>query len=87
MSEGALGERCVLDRGRCGILVPPNDPAALSEQMGRLLSDQDLQQRLRSEAQLGLGSFTVSRMTDEVLNVYRELLPRTRRSGALQGAV
>jgi glycosyltransferase involved in cell wall biosynthesis len=77
----------LLDRGRCGILVPPNDPAALAEQMGRLLGDQDLRQRLRSEAQLGLGSFTVSRMTDEVLNVYRELLPRTRRSGALQGVV
>jgi glycosyltransferase involved in cell wall biosynthesis len=38
----------ILDRGRCGILVPPGDVAALAEGIGRLLADASLRQRLAS---------------------------------------
>lgn len=41
---GGLPE--LLDQGRCGVLVPPRDPAALAEAIGRLLADAEWRQRL-----------------------------------------
>lgn len=68
----------LLDHGRCGVLVPPHNPAALAEQMDRILKDQSLQQKLRKEATIGLERFTVERMSMEVLAIYTELLNETR---------
>lgn len=64
----------LLDHGRCGVLVPPHNPAALAEQIDRILKDQHLQQKLRKEAATGLERFTVDRMSGEVLKIYMELL-------------
>ena len=72
----------LLDEGRCGVLVPPYNPAALAEQMDKILKDQSLRQRLRKEAATGLERCTVDRMSSEVLEIYRELLrERGSRSG------
>lgn len=40
------GVREVLEDGRCGLLVPPNDPEAMSEAMSRLMTDEVLRQNL-----------------------------------------
>ena len=41
---GGLPE--LLDRGNCGLVVPPRDPAALAEAVGRLLADAGLRRQL-----------------------------------------
>jgi glycosyltransferase involved in cell wall biosynthesis len=64
----------LLDNGRCGVLVPPHNPTALTEQMDRILKDVSLRQKLRQEAVTGLESYTVERMSAEVLAIYTELL-------------
>ena len=66
----------LLDAGRCGLLVPPLDPAAMAGAMLRLLGDGALQKSLRREALVGLERFTVERMADEVMAVYEELLAK-----------
>jgi glycosyltransferase involved in cell wall biosynthesis len=64
----------LLERGRCGVLVPPQDPTALAAEIGRILRDRSLQEKLRKEAKIGLERFTVSRMTDEIMAIYGEML-------------
>jgi len=64
----------LLDGGRCGLLAPPWDAAAMAETMDRLLCNPVLQKSLREEARVGLERFTVERMADEVMDVYHELL-------------
>jgi glycosyltransferase involved in cell wall biosynthesis len=70
----------LLDQGRCGVLVPPLNPAALAEQMDRVLRCQDLRHKLRKEAATGLERFTVDRMSSEVLTIYTELLSTKRKN-------
>jgi glycosyltransferase involved in cell wall biosynthesis len=64
----------LLDRGRCGFLVPPRDARAMADAMVKLLQDSVLRKSLRGEARVGLERFTVERMVDEVMAVYQELL-------------
>jgi glycosyltransferase involved in cell wall biosynthesis len=71
-----------LEHGRCGVLVPPQDPTALAAEMVRILRDRSLQQSLRSEAKIGLERFTVSRMVDEVSDIYGEIFDGSRAAGS-----
>ncbi|MBC8075832.1 MAG: glycosyltransferase, partial [Chloroflexales bacterium] len=41
VATAVVGNRDVLDDGRCGVLVPPDDPAALAQATVRLLEDRD----------------------------------------------
>jgi glycosyltransferase involved in cell wall biosynthesis len=67
-----------LDHGRCGVLVPPQDPTALAAEMVRILRDRSLQEKLRRATKVGLERFTVSRMTDQVMGIYGEILDRAK---------
>jgi glycosyltransferase involved in cell wall biosynthesis len=67
----------VLDGGRAGLLVPPDEPRALAEAIKALLDDPD------RATQLGLAGrerasarYTVERTVDGVEAVYRRLLDR-----------
>jgi glycosyltransferase involved in cell wall biosynthesis len=68
----------LLDHGRCGVLVPPLDSNALAGAISRILCDRSLQEKLRRESKVGLERFTVSKMTDQVMEVYEELFDQVR---------
>ena len=70
---GGTGE---LLRGR-GILVPPSDPAALADGLGRVLGDPALAARLGAKAQTwSRDHLHVDAMVDRHVHIYRELLER-----------
>lgn len=67
----------VLDEGRAGVLVPPDDPQALAEAIKGLLDDPERAAELaRAGRQRAATHYTVDRMVDGVEAVYRRLLNR-----------
>jgi glycosyltransferase involved in cell wall biosynthesis len=68
----------LLEHGRCGTLVPPQDSTALTEGMIQVLRDRSLRETLRREAKRGLERFTVNRMADEVSEIYSEIFDGSR---------
>jgi glycosyltransferase involved in cell wall biosynthesis len=56
------------------LLVPPNDPGALSEAIGTLIGDDDLRGRLSVRGRSLAAPFTWSRMTDTIVEGYRHVL-------------
>lgn len=67
-----LPEAC--DFGRAGWLFPSGDEASLAAALRSLLRDPVTLQRWRSAAKEGLEKYTVSRVADDVADVYEELL-------------
>ena len=63
-----------LDGGEAGILVPAQSPKALADAILGLLKDDKLRQEWRRKAGVGLERFTVARMTQEVMDVYKEVV-------------
>jgi L-malate glycosyltransferase len=65
--------------GETGLLVPANDPKALSEAIARLLKDADLAAALGRAARRSAESgFTLSRMVATTEQLYRDLLAQKR---------
>ena len=61
--------------GETGLVVPPGDMDALAEALRRLLGDDELRARMGARArERVLEEFTVSRMVDKTVSVYREAL-------------
>jgi glycosyltransferase involved in cell wall biosynthesis len=61
--------------GETGLLVPPEDPAALTTAISRLLGDLELRQRLGEQGRrLVLEQFTADHMTRGFESLYAELL-------------
>jgi rhamnosyl/mannosyltransferase len=61
--------------GMTGLTVPPRDAPALAAAIGRLLEDRALRERLGAGARARVDAeFTLRRMLDRVLDVYREAL-------------
>jgi len=70
---GSVSE-AVLD-GETGLLVPPEDPAALAQAIRRLLADADLRRRLGERGRgLVLEKFTADHMAHAFESLYDELL-------------
>jgi glycosyltransferase involved in cell wall biosynthesis len=70
---GSVAE--VVRDGETGLLVPPEDPAALAAAIRRLLADDALRQRLGAQGrQLVRERFTAVRMTRAYESLYDELL-------------
>jgi glycosyltransferase involved in cell wall biosynthesis len=65
-----------------GILVPPGDVPALTDAMRTLVCDESLRRRLGQAARHRiLVEYTVERMVEQTLDVYRLAIARLRRSG------
>jgi glycosyltransferase involved in cell wall biosynthesis len=64
-----------IEDGVSGILVPPNDPHALAEQIIRLLEDRALRAQLGQRAQARIRShFQIARNVEATMQVYEALL-------------
>jgi len=63
-----------LDGGKAGLLVPPQNVAALADALSKLLASEDERCKWQSNALQGVEAFHISTMAREVENVYRELL-------------
>jgi len=56
-----------------GLLVPPNNPPALADAIGRLADDADLRRRLAAAGPARAAEFSVERMIDKYRGLYREM--------------
>ncbi len=64
-----------LAEGETGLIVPPGDPEALAEAMGRMLSDVTLSRRMGQAGQARVAThFTLERMASQIMNIYERLL-------------
>ncbi len=63
-----------LDKGQAGILVPPADSQALAAALRQLLTYPDLLQEWKTKANQNLDWLKVSRVNQETVEVYRELV-------------
>jgi len=64
----------ILEDGQSGLLVPPDDPVALSSAIGHLAEDAGLCQRLGAAARAtAAGRFDISERAEFVARVWREL--------------
>jgi glycosyltransferase involved in cell wall biosynthesis len=72
----------VLEGGRCGLLVPPNDERALADAVERLLRDAELGARLVGEGMRRVRDFGLDRHIQAVEAVYDEVLSGPGPSGA-----
>ena len=71
------GCRQVVDDGATGVLVPPRDPAALADGIGRLAADPDERRRFGEAAwRKAQASFDHQRCIDVTLATYERLLDR-----------
>src|SRR4029453_5839698 len=72
--------------GETGLLVPPENPAALAAAIRRLLAEAELRQRLGEQGRrLGLNRFTADHMTRRFESLYAELLRGAGRRTASSG--
>jgi glycosyltransferase involved in cell wall biosynthesis len=65
-----------LDQGNSGMLVPPRQPAILAEAIIELLSDAGKREYFRERAKQGLDYYHVSRVTEQTVKIYEEVLNR-----------
>ncbi len=73
------GNRELVRDGETGLLVPPEDPAALATAIDRLLGDPEFAGRLASTgARFVRENLTIDRMVDEHEKLYREILTGRR---------
>jgi len=67
--------------GRCGLLVPPHAPDRIAEALVTLLSDSALADRMgRAARRRAEDRFSVERMVDDTLALYREAGPQPTRA-------
>lgn len=72
------GVRSVVADGTTGLLVPPNDPAALADALNRLLEQDDLRRGMgRAARERAVARYDWDRHIEELTKTYRGL--RTRR--------
>ncbi len=74
--------RRVLDGGRCGVLVPVGDAAALAGTLVQVLADQPLRDRLRASAREVVARYDWGTVASQVLAVYETVAAGAGHVGA-----
>lgn len=65
----------MLDEGRCGLMVPPRDPVALSRGIKQLLEDDDLRQHIANQAkQFARDHFYPEKISRDYLSLCRSII-------------
>jgi glycogen(starch) synthase len=73
------GMREIIDGSGAGLLVPPDDPAALAAAIGELVSDGDLRVRMGGKGRLVFEQrFSDRAMAADVERLYRDVVRRTQ---------
>ncbi len=62
----------ILENGKYGLLVPPENPEKLAEAILRVLRDQNLAEELRKKGPERARDFTVDRAVEEYVRVIEE---------------
>jgi len=79
------GCREAVEPGESGLLVPPRDPDALAEALGRLIRDPDLRRRMgRRGRELAVERFSIQVVVEKTAEIYRDLAGEVR-SRAVNG--
>jgi glycosyltransferase involved in cell wall biosynthesis len=79
VSSDVGGIREAVADGVTGMLVPPRDPAALRDRLRQLILDPALRGSLGSASRrVFLEQFTLNKMVDKTIQVYREVLSTNR---------
>lgn len=60
----------LVEDGRSGLLIPPNDSAALADSLWRILRDHNLRQKLGAEARARVGQFGTAAVIPHIEEVY-----------------
>ncbi|HKT36614.1 MAG TPA: glycosyltransferase family 4 protein [Nitrospira sp.] len=77
------GCREIVSHGINGLLVPPRNPTALATAIDSLLSDATLRAKMgQAGREAVLRSFSVEKVTDQLIALYRELIATYERSRA-----
>jgi len=74
VATNADGIAEALDRGRCGILVPPRNASALAAALCHMLENEQERMEWRRRARLGIENYSIERMAHEVRDVYDEIV-------------
>ena len=76
VASGLDGYRNVATDGVDALLVEPGDASALASALARVLTDNALADRLRAHGLSRAEDFSMSKLADEYVAIYRELLAR-----------
>jgi glycosyltransferase involved in cell wall biosynthesis len=64
----------LVEDGRSGLLVPPNNPVRLAESMYDILTDHELHSRLSQGARARSQQFDTAAVVPQIVEVYESLL-------------
>jgi phosphatidylinositol alpha-mannosyltransferase len=76
VASNIAGYRGVLEDGKEGLLVQPEDEQGLAETLIRLLKDPALRGRMGHKGQAKAADYSWHKVAQQVLDYYRELLER-----------
>ncbi|MGH2711799.1 MAG: glycosyltransferase family 4 protein [Actinomycetota bacterium] len=74
VASDIAGYREVVRDGTDGILVPPSDPAAVADALGRVLEDADLAKRLAEAGKERARRYSWATVAGEIEAIYREVV-------------
>jgi glycosyltransferase involved in cell wall biosynthesis len=73
-TDCVAGPSEILDRGRCGMLVPPEDHRALAAAVSAMLKNRELREEYRAEASARLEHFEAGRVVQEWQCLFRNII-------------